>query len=193
MKKWILLLLFVPIICFGQTREIDKLKAIWIDEMIEFGDIVIQDIDWTATFVPYCLDRELNYTNREKIFSATLTKLGIQTADYYSKKIAKDANNREMVLSSNRIARGRYWIDFSCEGLNLYNGLFCTNWFYNITDSKNNFETVGSIRFAPKVKAYKEYEKAYKKYIKKRNIDKRRAKEVTEVLFEEILKRYSKI
>jgi len=187
----ITLALLVSFSSIGQTAGIDKLKAIWIDEMIEFGDISIKNIDWTATFVPYYTIRvnpynglAIPYKKFESNLSMILGKLDLQMGDYYTKKTAKDANNREMTLSTNRIARGRYWIDFEGAGYASYINL-------TITDSKNNFVTVGTIRFDKKVEAYKNYDKTYSKYIKKRKIDKRRAKGGEQVLFEEILKRYN--
>ena len=169
MKKLIFILLIAPIFCYGQTVELDKLKDIWIDEMFEFGDIVIQDVDWTATFVPYWLNQA--FKEQEKSFSRSLVKAGIQAGDYYYNDNKK------------RVARGRYWVDLELEN---YHTTICT-----IIDSYNNFKEVGSISFDTKVKAFKNFRKAYKKYVKKRKIEKSRTASVEEIIFKELLKRYS--
>jgi len=195
MKKLLILLLipFLSFQSFSQTDEVDRLKKIWIDEMIEFGDISIKNIDWNAVFVPYYLERRINkntnkypYKTIELDVERFLTAIGIQTGTYYRKKTAKDTNNREMTLSTNRIARGRYWVDM--EGL--FNGIYPAGFVYNITDSKNNFITVGNIKIDTRTETYKSWKKARNKYIKKRKIDKRRVKSYSQVVWEEILKRY---
>jgi hypothetical protein len=183
MKKLFILLLipFLSFQSFSQTDEVDRLKAIWINEMIEFGDISIKNIDWDATFVPYWTGIRNSYaTSNERRFREILNKLGLRVLTYNTKTQAKDANNREMTLSKVRTTKARYWIDFTY------------GWSYTIQDRLSANETVGTIVFNDKVKAYKNYEKAYNKYIKKNKIDKRRAKSRSYVLWEEILKRYNK-
>ena len=178
---------------FSQTKEIDELRQIWLDEMFEFGDIVIKDIDWSATFVPYSITRTIRrpdgnggyrapesvYEQYESSFIRLLENLNLQTGSYTRESQVKDGNNREMTLSKSRIARGRYWIDFG-KGET------------KIIDSKNNFETVGSYSFNDRINSYKNYDKAYDKYIKKNKIDKRRKKNARTIIWEEILKRYRK-
>ena len=56
----LIILLFISFNSLGQTNEIDELRQIWIDEMFEFDDIIIKDIDWSETFVPYYWNRTLN-------------------------------------------------------------------------------------------------------------------------------------
>jgi|TARA_B110000003_G_scaffold12278_1_gene12338 hypothetical protein len=184
MKKLLLLLLFIPLVSFGQTKEIDQLRKIWIDDLFEFDDIVIKDIDWNETFVPYLKNRE----NRSKVFIdliedgtiVLLNRIGLQTGTYTTQTQAKDANNREMTLSHSRIGRGRYWIDINNS----------TPMTYKIIDSKNNFEIVGVVRLT-KTNNFKKYDKAYSKYVKKNKIDKRRRKGPATYVWEEILKRYN--
>ena len=184
MKKLILLLLIAPIVCLGQTDKLDELKKIWIDEMIEFGDIFIQDdIDWTATFVPY------GSPSSERRLSSVLIKLGIKSGSYTTKKTAKDANNREMVLSSGRTARGRYWIEMYCDNNSQMDG--CGEFTYTIIDSKNDFKNVGTIKYVH-TKSFWKYYKAHEKYMKKRGLSRERwMPQRAEIIFKEILKRYS--
>ena len=49
----LIILLFISFSSFGQTKEIDELKQIWFDEMIEYGEIVTRDIYWDSVFVPF--------------------------------------------------------------------------------------------------------------------------------------------
>ena len=176
----LIILLLITFNSFGQTKELDELKKIWIDDMLEFGDIVIKDINWNETFVPYYKNRaanqygKYNYPVYENRLTQILEKVGVQTGDYYTSEDNK------------RIARGRYWIEFSN-----YTYISSINGPLNltITDSKNNFKTVGTI-YATNTNAWKNFDKAYDKYFKKNKIDKRRKLSDMQIVFEEILKRY---
>ena len=169
MKKLILLLLFIPLVSFGQTKKIDELRTIWLNEMFEY-DVTIKDIDWSETFTPY-------YTSRHNLpkliksfeegFSETLTRIGLNISDYY-------------FSSDKRFSRGRYWIEYDAWEK------------FMIIDSKNNNEVVGIINFYRKASSYKNYKKEFDKYNKKNKVDKIRIKSNFSFIWEEVLKRYRK-
>jgi len=197
MKK-LTLLLFISFNSFSQTQEIDELKKIWIDDLFEYG-VIIKDIDWNATFVPYFLNRTTNrhtgkpvYPENEARLTRLLEGVGLQTGDYTTKSQVKDANNREMTLSRSRIARGRYWVDFD-SGTSICG--ICGPLNVTIIDSKDNFKTVGSI-YASNTQPWKNFDKASDKYFKdynKKNKTGRKRFQESEmnIIFKEILKRYN--
>ena len=169
-------LLLVTFNSFGQTKELDELKKIWVDDMLDFGEIVLKEVNFNETFVPYKTNSRDYATNWENNVIQILNKVGIQTGTYYSKRTAKDGNNREMTLSSNRIARGRYWIDFSNYEQ------------YTIKDSNRDFLIVGTINLN-KSKTKDNFFKEYDKYFKKNKLDKRRKKQALQIVLEDLLKR----
>ena len=185
----LIILLFISFSSFGQTNEIDELRQIWIDEMFEFDDIIIKDIDWSETFVPYYWDRTFNpstgysrYVGKEMQLKTYLEKAGLQTGVYSIKQQAKDATNREITLSNSREAQGRYFVDFDLTSYNID---------LTIVDTKDNNKTVGKIYYT-KTAAFKNFDKATNKYIRKNELDYRRKLPPIQIILEEVLKRYKK-
>ena len=55
MKKLSIILFFVSFNSLSQTKEIDELRQIWLDETWEYDVKLDDNIDWDAVFVPELL------------------------------------------------------------------------------------------------------------------------------------------
>ena len=167
--RTLIILLFISFSGFSQTKELDELKRIWINESFELGFIKINNgIDWDANFVPYSINRE-NAIKEENYYTKLLTKIGLKTGTYN-------------ISSSTRSGTGRYWIDIERQP------------FYSfiIYDTYNNNETVAYLdKSAFYTKSFHLfYNKAYFKYLKKNKVDPLKRMNPSDIIWGEILKRY---
>tara|TARA_Y100001958_G_scaffold82923_1_gene56166 strand:+ start:234 stop:797 length:564 start_codon:yes stop_codon:yes gene_type:complete len=184
--RLLIILFFISFSSFSQTKEIDELRQIWLDEVFEYDEVIIKDgIDWSESFTPYVLnsrDVPSAAANAERRWERFLSKLELKTGTYSFQKDVKDTNNREMAVSSTaRIATGRYFIDLEIT-------LFRDKFY--IYDTYNNNDLVGSSEGFSYSKSYLAYSKAYNKYFRKNKIDRRKKESDYYVIWEEILKRY---
>ena len=94
MKKLLLVLLFVPLVSFGQTvsvRDIDLSKtfvirsSLFARDKVSFGDVAIEDLWRIALF-----------------------ENGLDVGNYDLEKVAKDTDNREMQLKTILNVNGDY-------------------------------------------------------------------------------------
>ena len=86
MKNLLLVLLFIPLVCFGQTAS-------------------VRDIDLTKTFVVRSTlwngKGGSMYDKRiEDVWNVALFENGLDVGNFSTEKVAKDTNNREMELKS---------------------------------------------------------------------------------------------
>ena len=193
MRK-LIILLFISFSSFSQTKEIDELRQIWLDETWEFDIKLDEGIDWDAVFVPRIvmknpynpgtyLHRDWDPKSVENGVSTNLADFGgLKVGSYYTEKVVKDATNREMSLKNTIRTYGdeRYWVQIIGFGR------------YRILDRQNDNQLVGSIFIRTRVDSFKNYNKAYDKYIKKNKLDKRRKKNSYHLFWEDFAKRINK-
>jgi hypothetical protein len=191
MKKLFIILFFVSFNSLSQTKEIDELRQIWLDETWEYDVKLDDNIDWDAVFVPRIvmknpynpgtyLHRDWDPKSYENAVSTLLSDAGgLKVGRYYEEKVVKDATNREMSLKNTIKTYGdeRYWVEII--GFSRF----------RILDRQNDNQLVGSIFNSIRVDSYKNYNKAYDKYIKKNKLDKRRKRGNSTVFWEDFKKR----
>ena len=140
----LLITLFISFNAFGQSNQDKKFQKKY--QLV----VVNRGLDLKAAFVPVSKEiiystelTSLSYTGKqlESNWTNSLFEAGLETADYYYERTAKDANNREMNLKNTRVIQGRYTFKFDKNSI-------------EIEDANENFKTVATMRFKGPLKIH---------------------------------------
>ena len=163
MKKLILLLLFIPLVFFGQEKLSKKeiKNNLKIKEHIEYINkyrivkIINNGLDLNAQFVAY--------GTNETEFSRLLLKNGFNVGDYFTRNNVKDTQNREMLVSTEVRYNGRYIFTLaeSRVGKKGFGGYS----FITIKDLENNNKIVASIMIDLRKVDYRKTKKMPREYM----------------------------